>query len=132
MDRFNLGAHTRPISTASAEAQRWFDLGLNWCFGFNKGEGVKCCASAIAADPQCVMAYWGSAFGSGPFYNLTWREHGEQEADACARFGYEQLLPARRYAQFATELENQLVEALAHRFQRPHSVQPEEYDRWDD
>jgi tetratricopeptide (TPR) repeat protein len=132
MDRFNLGAHTRPISTASAEAQRWFDLGLNWCFGFNKGEGAKCFASAIAADPQCVMAYWGSAFGSGPFYNLTWREHGEQEADACARFGYEQLLRARRYAQFATELENQLVEALAHRFQRPHSVQPEEYDRWDD
>ena len=39
MDRFDLGAHTMPVSTTSAETQRWFDLGLNWCFGFNKDEG---------------------------------------------------------------------------------------------
>ena len=39
MDRFNLGVHTRRVRTSSAEAQRWFDLGLNWCFGFNQEEG---------------------------------------------------------------------------------------------
>ena len=33
MDRFNLGAYTRPISTRSAETQHWFDIGLNWCYG---------------------------------------------------------------------------------------------------
>ena len=29
-------------------------------------------------------------------------------------------------------VENQLVEALARRFQKPHAVEPEEFDRWDD
>ena len=56
MDRFNLGAHSLAISTTSPEAQRWFDLGLNWCFGFNKNEGIKCFRKALEFDPDCVMA----------------------------------------------------------------------------
>jgi len=132
MDRFNLGTHTKVISTTSPEAQRWFNLGLNWCFGFNKGEGVKCFRTALEFDPECVMAHWGIAYGSGPFYNLTWREYGEQEADACIKLAHDHILRARIFAHRATDLENQLVEALARRFQKPHSVQPEEYDRWDD
>src|SRR5258707_11061687 len=47
MDRFNLGSHSRTVSTASPEAQRWFDRGLNWCFGFNKFEGVRCFRKAL-------------------------------------------------------------------------------------
>ena len=132
MERFNLGQHTRPVSTNSPEAQRWFDLGLNWCFGFNFGEGRKCFEKAVEFDPECVMAYWGVAYGSSPFYNLTWREMGEQEANARAKVAYEHLQKARELSHRATELENWLVEALACRFQRPHSVSPTEYDRWDD
>ena len=71
MERFNLGQHTRPVSTNSVEAQRWFDLGINWCFGFNFGEGRKCFEKALEFDPECVMAHWGVAYGSSPFYNLT-------------------------------------------------------------
>jgi tetratricopeptide (TPR) repeat protein len=132
MDRFDLGAHTRTISTSSPEAQRLFDLGLNWCFGFNKDEGVKCFQMALEYDPECVMAHWGVAYGSGPFYNLTWREHGAQEVDTCAKLAFEHIAKARSLSHRATELENQLLEALARRFQRPHSVQLETYDRWDD
>jgi tetratricopeptide (TPR) repeat protein len=132
MDRFDLGAHTRPISTASAEAQRWFDLGLNWCFGFNKEEGVKCFLKALEYDRECVMAHWGVAYGTGPFYNLTWREHGENEASAVARLANEHIARARAFAHRATPIENQLVEALARRFQKPHAVEAQEYDRWDD
>ena len=80
MDRFDLGAHTRKIQTSSAEAQRWFDLGLNWCFGFNQEEGVKCFHKALECDPDCVMAHWGIAYGSGPFYNLTWRDFRSQQS----------------------------------------------------
>ena len=32
----------------------------------------------------------------------------------------------------ASAVENDLVEAMAHRFQKPHPVSPEDYDRWDD
>ena len=115
MDRFDLGAHTRTISTPSPDAQRWFDIGLNWCFGFNKDEGVKCFRKALECDPECVMAHWGVAYGSGPFYNLTWREHGEREADTCAKVAYEHIAKARVLSHRATDLENQLVEALVFR-----------------
>jgi tetratricopeptide (TPR) repeat protein len=129
---FDLGRHTRVVSTESAEAQRWFDLGLNWCFGFNFVEGTKCFERALQADPICVMAHWGAAYGSSPFYNLTWREMGEQEASSRAKFAYEHIQAAKALTHRATDIENRLVEALASRFQRPHSVTPDAYDRWDD
>ena len=132
MDRFNLGTHSLAISTASPEAQRWFDLGLNWCFGFNKNEGIKCFRKALEFDPDCVMAHWGVAFGSGPFYNLTWREHGLDEANTATRNGFEHIAAARVGSGRATDKENRLVGAMARRFQKPHSVSPEEFDRWDD
>ena len=132
MDRFDLGAHGKPISTSSAEAQRWFNLGLNWCYGFNKGEGVKCFQKALQHDPECVMAHWGMAYGTGPFYNLIWREHGENEADTAAKLAIKHLSIARSLAHRANEVENQLVEALSCRFQEPNAVQPTDYDRWDD
>jgi hypothetical protein len=132
MDRFNLGSHSRTVSTSSPETQRWFDLGLNWCFAFNKEEGVKCFQRALEFDPGCVMAHWGIAYGAGPFYNLVWREHGENEAAAAAKLATAHIAEARALAHRATDLENQLVEALARRFPKAHAVQPAEYDRWDD
>ena len=53
--------------------------------GFNKEERVKCFLRALDHDPECTMWHWGAAFGTGPFYHLTWREHGEKEADTAAR-----------------------------------------------
>ena len=132
MDRFNLGTHSRKISTTSPEAQRWFDLGLNWCFGFNKNEGIKCFRRALEFDPRCFMAHWGIAYGSGPFYNLTWREHGLEEANAATRLGFEHVAAARALLGEACGPESRLVEAMACRFQKPHAVSPEEFDRWDD
>jgi tetratricopeptide (TPR) repeat protein len=132
MDRFNLGSHSRTISTASPEAQRWFNLGLNWCFAFNKTEGVKCFRKALEFDPECVMAHWGIAYGCGPFYNMTWRDHSEDEANAATGMAFEHIRMARALAHRATELENRLVETQAARVQKPHWVQPEEFDRWDD
>ena len=132
MDRFDLGAHTRKIRTKSAEAQRWFDLGLNWCFGFNQEEGVKCFHKALELDPECVMAHWGVAYGSGPFYNLTWRDFGKAEADRFAKVAFEHLQIALGLTRGAEDAERHLVEALAKRFQEPNGVSPEQFDRWDD
>jgi tetratricopeptide (TPR) repeat protein len=132
MDRFNLGSHSRKISARSADAQKWFDAGLNWCFAFNKGEGVKCFRKALEFDPDCVMAHWGVAYGSGPFYNLTWRDLGAREADAATGTAFAHIQKARALAHGASELENRLIEAQGCRVQKPHSVPPEQYDRWDD
>lgn len=132
LGRFDLGTHTRTISTSSTMAQSWFDVGLNWCYGFNKEEGTKCFAKALEYDPECVMAHWGMAYGSTPFYNLTWREHGKEEALRATRTACRHLTEARSHSSRATEVENELVEALASRVQKPHPVPPEEFDRWDD
>lgn len=132
MDRFDLGKHTKPVSTSSKDAQRWFNIGLNWCYGFNHEEGVKCFFKALEYDPECVMAHWGVAYGSGPFYNNVWRQFSEAEANEATKLGYDHLQRARSFAHTANSLENQLVEALAQRFQKPHCVTGEMFDQWDD
>lgn len=132
MDRFNLGDHEKAVSTTSAQAQRWFNLGLNWCYGFNHEEGVKCFHRCLEHDPHCVMAHWGIAYGSGPFYNNVWRQFSVAEADSAAKTGHHHIQQARRFAHSATPVENALVDALAKRFQEPHGVDGTTFDRWDD
>jgi tetratricopeptide (TPR) repeat protein len=130
--RFDLGRHSRTVSTSSADAQRWFDLGLNWCFGFNFEEAGACFRRALAADPGCVMAHWGAAYAAGPFYNLVWREFGEIEATRSLTIARDHIGQARALAAQASPLENKLIGALALRFQSPHPVPADAYARWDD
>src|SRR5580704_15561580 len=132
MDRFNLGVYRRPISTRSAETQRWFDIGLNWCYGFNHEEGIKCFEKALETDPGCAFVYWGIAYAAGPFYNLTWKEHGEAEANSATKRCFEHVQLARANAASASEVEKRLIEVLVHRFQKPHRVTAEEFAQWDD
>src|ERR1700748_1832000 len=105
MDRFNLGIYQRPITTSSAETQRWFTIGLNWCYGFNHDEAIKCFEKALETDPGCAMVHWGIAYAAGPFYNLTWKEHGAAEAEAATRrcFKHVQIARAKVGTASATE-----------------------------
>src|SRR4051812_31821206 len=52
---YDLGSYARTVTTTSADAQRWFDRGLNWCFGFHHEEAVACFEKALEADPNCAM-----------------------------------------------------------------------------
>jgi len=79
-----------------------------------------------------VKTHWGAAYGAGPFYNNWWRQFSEHEANVCTKFSYDHIQSAREFASTATALENHLVEALAQRFQKPHVVSGDEFDRWDD
>ena len=132
MDRFNLGSYRRRISTASAETQRWFDIGLNWCYGFNHEEGIKCFERALKTDPTCPMVHWGIAYAAGPFYNLTWKEHGAVEARAATKRSFEHVQIAKAHADRASEVERQLIEALSFHFQKPHPVPIAEFEQWGD
>lgn len=132
MDRFNLGTYRRPISTRSAETQRWFDIGLNWCYGFNHEEGIKCFEKALETDADCPMVHWGIAYAAGPFYNLTWKEHGGAEANRAARRCFEHVRLARANAASASAVERRLIEALACRFPEPQVAMPLMFERWDD
>ncbi|TRC90857.1 hypothetical protein FJV76_25790 [Mesorhizobium sp. WSM4303] len=131
MDHFDLGTYRRPISTSSAETQRWFDIGLNWCYGFNHEEGIKCFEKALETDPDCAFVNWGIAYAAGPFYNLTWKEHGKDEANRAAKRCFDHVQLARAHAAKASAVEQRLIEALAARFQQPHGVTSAEFEQWD-
>ena len=132
MDQFDLGSHTKTISTSSAEAQRFFNIGLNWLYGFNHEEAIRCFREALKHDSVCVMAHWGIAYARGPFYNNLWRQHSADEARDTTRICHQHIQAARSAFTNATQLEIQLVKALARRFQQPSPVSAIEFDRWDD
>jgi tetratricopeptide (TPR) repeat protein len=132
MTSFDLGTHSLTITTVSPDAQYWFDQGLNWRFGFNKEESVKCFQNALNYDSDCAMAHWGVAYAVGPFYNLTWSEYGEQEANTCTRIACDHLLKARSTSQPMRPLEVELIAALSARYQKPHVVTVQEFARWED
>ena len=75
MTYFDLGPYSRKVTTSSPDAQLWFDRGLNWVFGFNHGEAIKCFQKALKHDPECAMAHWGISYASGPNYNLPWHRY---------------------------------------------------------
>jgi tetratricopeptide (TPR) repeat protein len=65
----NLGSLHHQITTASAEAQRYFDQGLTLSYAFNHAEAIRSFEQAAALDPDCAMCYWGIAFALGPNIN---------------------------------------------------------------
>ncbi|KAL3461148.1 hypothetical protein BJX64DRAFT_261403 [Aspergillus heterothallicus] len=112
---FNLGSLTRPVTTRSAEAQKWFDRALVWTYCFNHDEAIACYRQAIAHDESCAMAYWGVAFCSGSNYNKTWTLFDERDRVNAIRqcFVYSQEAARRADAALANSNSNAEAEAEA-------------------
>lgn len=116
---FDLGHWTRRITTASPDAQSWFDRGLNWLFAYNHEEAVACFRRALDADPACAMAWWGIAYASGPFYNRAWIRFSDDEIAATLPVCHEAARQAAALAGSATPAEAGLIGAIAHRYRSP-------------
>jgi tetratricopeptide (TPR) repeat protein len=129
---FDLGSHVFAVSAESGMAQRLFDQGLNWCFGFNQEEGLACFKQALEFDPSCAMLHWGAAYAAGPFYNMPWCDFSEPEAIDCTAFCRSHIDQALALSDNATPPEKALIRALALRVQKSHTVSQSEYDSWDD
>ncbi len=65
----NLGQLHHPISTRRPLAQRYFNQGLTYTFGFNHEAAVRSFRHAQRLDPTCAMCYWGEAYALGPNIN---------------------------------------------------------------
>ena len=131
-DYFDLGTHSRPISTASPQAQIWFDRGLNWLYGFNQDESMLCFKKAAEADPECAIAYWGIAYAAGPFYNMPWEMFSEREEKQMLEYCHAQLQQALAKIENASQAEQALIQALTRRFQCNQPKCLETYSQWDD
>lgn len=129
-DYYDLGEHHFPVSTPSAEAQRWFNRGLLWTYGYNHEEAVRCFQKAVVADPHCAMAHWGIAYAVGPNYNMPWDlfdEAGRREALAAA---YEATQAALAAQVGAAPWEQALIQALPARYPQREPV--EDQAPWND
>lgn len=113
---YDLGAYSRVVTTASAEAQRWFDRGLNWVFGFNHAEAVACFERALDADPGCAMAQWGIAYAMGPNYNMPWALYDEAGKAAALARAHAATQAALALADRVSPPEQALIRALAARY----------------
>ena len=129
-DYYNLGNHRRTISTSSPDAQLWFDRGLNWTFGFNHEEAVRCFERAIEADPECAMAHWGVAYAAGPNYNKPWEFFDEVDLAETVAKTYFAAQRAAELLDRTNPAERALITALQARYQAAEPA--EDLSRWTD
>lgn len=113
----DLGTYSLKVTTKSPEAQRYFDQGLRFLFGFNHGMAIRSFEEAVRLDPACAMAHWGISLACGPHINFP------LVPPPKAEMAWQELTLARQHAARATPLERGLIEALAARYALP---QPED------
>ena len=112
-----LGSHSRKITTKSPKAQRYFDQGIRFLYGFNHSAALRSFAEAAKLDPQCAMAHWAIALASGPHINFP------LVPPPAAEVAWKELGLAKQHAAHGTLVERDLIEALGHRYANP---QPED------
>ena len=64
-----LGKVDFPISTQNSDAQRYFNQGLGFAYGFNHAAAIASFREAQRLDPNCAMCWWGEALAYGPNIN---------------------------------------------------------------
>jgi tetratricopeptide (TPR) repeat protein len=112
-----LGTHTRKITTKSPEAQRYFNQGLAWFYGFHHAAAIRSFQEAARIDPECAMAYWGVALANGPHINVP------MVPPPAAEQAWQALTQAQKFAPKTSPVERELIAALATRYANP---QPED------
>ena len=113
---YKVGSYSRKVTTSSADAQGWFDRGLNWCFGYHHEEAVACFAKTLEADPNCGIAHWGIAYAVGPNYNFPWELQDPAGKSAALARAYDSTHAALALVGRATAAERTLIEALPVRY----------------
>jgi tetratricopeptide (TPR) repeat protein len=104
-----LGPVHHPVSTTSPLAQKYFDQGLAFTYGFNHDAAERSFEEAARIDPKLAMASWGVALVLGPNYNLP----GDP---ARSKKAYEAVARARTLEPGASPEERALIDAVAERY----------------
>ena len=133
---FDLGTYGREVRTSSSEAQLWFNLGLNWCYGYNHDEAVRCFQRAAGLDPDCAMAHWGVAYAAGCNYNKPWEAFLDSERREALALAYEAAGRARdaiaRAGAEAWPIEAALVRGVSRRYPEATATDETPFAAWND
>jgi tetratricopeptide (TPR) repeat protein len=115
--------YARKVTTTSADAQRWFDQGIQLLYGFNHDEAIRSFEKAAELDPSCAMAWWGSAYARGLHINNP--QMGEEQS----RLAYEAAQKAIAALDDESPVEVALVHAVSERYRWPAPEDRSELDR---
>lgn len=114
----NIGRLNHRVTTANSEAQKYFNQGLTFVYGFNHAEAVRSFQRAAEMDPKLAMAQWGVALALGMNINVGMNPEDKPVVLAA-------LKKARELAPTASQREQDYVAALAHRYSEdPKAKQP--------
>ncbi len=116
-----LGEWRFRITTASEDAQRYFDQGLRLTYAFSHDDAVRSFERAAQLDAECAMCHWGIAYALGPNINLPMDAGIEPRALAA-------IHAAERLKAAATPLERALIDAMALRYGEPAGAARSERD----
>ena len=100
-----------PVTTRTAEAQKFFDQGLRLIYAFNHDEARRAFEQAARLDANMAMAYWGIAKAVGTNYNVP-----VYFFPGAEKTGYDNIQKARSLEAKVSESERGYIEALAKRF----------------
>jgi tetratricopeptide (TPR) repeat protein len=114
-----LGDYSRKVTTESELAQRYFDQGLAFLYGFNHEAAVWSFRAAAEADPNCAMASWGVAAALGPDIN------NFEIPPAAAELARTAIAEARPKCGKASVVERAMIDAMSKRY-----VNREAQDQW--
>jgi len=119
-----LGKYHRTISTKSPVAQRYFDQGMNFLWGFNLHEAERSFEECAKNDPACAMCEVGAALSLGPHFNVPALPPRTVAANGHAQKALALLAGA-------TPVERGLAEAVAQRYSDPAPEKPEDQKKFD-
>lgn len=106
------GKYTRPISTDSELAQKFFDQGLRLTWGYYFPEAIASHQEALRHDPDHPMIYWGLALALGPIPNSRYFRFPDDPLGE----GKKAIDRARELIDKASEKERAFIEALYVRY----------------
>ena len=105
----NLGNIHHKITTTSPQAQRYFDQGLTFIFGFNHAEAKRSFQQATQIDSDCAMCYWGMALSEGPNINAPMNQESIPTT-------YKAIQKAQKLSTKTTPIEQVYIKALSQRY----------------
>ncbi len=104
-----LGDYEKRVSTDEPLAQRYFNQGMMFLWGFNHKEAVRSFTAAATVDPKLAIAWWGVAFAHGPNINAPMEDGALPPALVAVG-------KARELSRHASGWERAWIEALGARY----------------
>ncbi len=111
-----LGPFGRPVTTTSADAQAYWNQGIQLLYAFTPPEAAHSFREAEKRDPECAMCFFGEAWAWGPYLN-----GGMGTADAPRAYAAIQKAIALEDGH-TTPVERAMIDAMAVRYEATHDA----------